>query len=83
LVVLIADGSWTGIFFAAVDFTATKVFPLQCALDKSANLVIARAPVYRSVALEDPARIGVNYEDFVITGVEQDCVCGLRSNSLE
>jgi hypothetical protein len=56
---------------------------LQCALDKSANLVIARAPVYRSVALEDPARIGVNYEDFVITGVEQDCVCGLRSNSLE
>ena len=47
-----------------------RSFPLQCALDKSANLVIARVPVYRAVALEDAARIRINYKDLVITSVE-------------
>ncbi len=49
-----------------------RLFPLQSELDKITNLVIAGTSIYNAMAFEDPARVGVNYKDFVVASVEQD-----------
>lgn len=54
---------------------------VKVSLEERAELFVGRAIVGEAVSLEHAAGVGVDDEDGLVAGVEQDVVCGFWANA--
>src|SRR5215472_419153 len=57
--------------------------PLQRSLEQRTNVLVAGGAFDRSMAFKNAACVGVDYKNFMITGVEQNGICGFVANAFQ